>query len=430
MAERQRSPLPVGERSTTQWSGEGAQPLPSAPPHPDPLPQGERESLTAIPGDTDPGFAVYVHWPFCESKCPYCDFNSHVRAQSIDQARFLAAYGAELDHMAALTGPRAVTAVFFGGGTPSLMAPETMAGILECIARHWRLTDQAEITLEANPASVERNRFAGYRAAGVNRLSLGVQAFDDAALRALGRLHSADDARAALRLALSLFERVSFDLIYARPGQTADAWAKELTAALTYGAGHLSPYQLTIEPGTPFAALHAAGKLAVPESDEAAALYEVTQALCERAGLPAYEVSNHARPGEECRHNLVAWRMGDYAGVGPGAHGRITVAGTRQATATHRAPERWLDQVEAHGHGLAETAPLEPGDAAREMLLMGMRLAEGIDIAGFERRGGRLDEAAVCALQSDGLIARDGDRLRATRTGRLVLDALIAALAD
>jgi putative oxygen-independent coproporphyrinogen III oxidase len=375
-----------------------------------------------------PGFAVYVHWPFCASKCPYCDFNSHVRAGGIDEARFLKAYTQELDHMGRRTGPREVTSVFFGGGTPSLMDPATTAAMLERIASNWSLPESAEITLEANPTSVEADRFAGYRAAGVTRVSLGIQALDDAALRALGRLHDVQEALAALEIAQDTFDRVSFDLIYARPGQTVGAWEPELKQALALGASHLSLYQLTIEAGTPFARLHAAGKLAVPEGDHAAALYETTQELCEAAGLPAYEISNHAAPGAECRHNLVYWRGGTWAGVGPGAHGRLDTEDGRLATATLKSPESWLAQVEAQGHGLETQETVTGREQAEEYLLMGLRLAEGIDIARYEALGGALDEAAVTALEGDCLIERDDGRLAATPAGRLVLNAVIGAL--
>ncbi len=378
--------------------------------------------------ETGPGFAVYVHWPFCQSKCPYCDFNSHVRKQGIDEERFLKAYLTELDHMAGLTGPRDVRSVFLGGGTPSLMQPATVAAILNRIALNWRLGDDAEITLEANPTSVEADRFAGFRAAGVNRASLGIQSLDDAELKALGRLHTGQEALAALGIARKTFDRVSFDLIYARPGQTVSAWQKELRAALARETGHLSLYQLTIEPDTMFAALSMAGKLQTPGEEQACALYSATQEECEAAGLPAYEVSNHARAGEECRHNLVYWRMGDYAGVGPGAHGRLAVDGRRHALATVRSPESWREQVEEQGHGLAESSPLDATDTAREMLLMGLRLNEGIETARYEQAGGTLPEEKLGWLAEDGLIERREGRLRATPAGRLLLNTLIAEL--
>ena len=292
-------------------------------------------------------FGVYVHWPFCRAKCPYCDFNSHVRHGGVDEARFMAAYLTELAYFARQAPGRRVSSMFFGGGTPSLMAPASVAAIIEAIAMHWQLAGDAEITLEANPTSVEAENFVGYRAAGVNRLSLGVQALDDASLRALGRMHTAEEALAALQLAKRHFDRVSFDLIYAREGQTARAWREELARALDHAADHLSLYQLTIEEGTPFAARHAAGSLRIPDSELAEELYLLTQELCEEAGLPAYEISNHARPGSESCHNLLYWRGHDYAGIGAGAHSRITTGGVKRALATTKSPESWLAQVEA-----------------------------------------------------------------------------------
>ena len=379
----------------------------------------------------DGGFGVYVHWPFCRAKCPYCDFNSHVRHGGVDEPRFLAAYLAELDHMAALTGPRQVASVFFGGGTPSLMAPETVGRILDRIAGHWSLGPDTEITLEANPTSVEAGRFAGYRAAGVNRVSLGVQALEDSALKALGRQHTAAEALAALDVAQARFARVSFDLIYARPGQSVAHWRRELAEAIARAPGHLSLYQLTIEPDTAFADLHAAGRLRVPDEPHAAALYETTQELTAAAGLPAYEISNHARAGEECRHNLVYWRSGAYAGVGPGAHGRLHIDGRRHALATLRSPEAWRDAVEGNGHGLESATPLDTQEQIDEFLVMGLRLAEGIDVARLEAIAGRTPEpAALARLQTEGLIAVTPERLSATERGRLVLNAVVQAIAD
>ena len=382
------------------------------------------------PASGEADFGIYVHWPFCRAKCPYCDFNSHVRHGGIDERRFLAAYLAELAFFAALAPGRSVSSVFFGGGTPSLMEPSTVAAILKAIARHWRLETDAEITLEANPTSVEAARFAGYRAAGVNRLSLGIQALDDASLKALGRQHSAAEALGALALAKRHFGRVSFDLIYAREGQAARQWRDELNLALGHAADHLSLYQLTIEEGTPFAARHDAGTLRPPGSTEARALYLITQELCEAAGLPAYEVSNHARPGSESRHNLLYWRGADYAGIGPGAHARIQTNGTKRALATTKSPEDWLGEVEASGHGLASDTILSAEEAADEYLLMGLRLSEGVDLARLSAIGGRVpDEARVAALAQDGLITQNGNRLAVTPEGRLVLDTLIADLA-
>src|SRR5947207_11833516 len=309
-----------------------------------PPPAGEGEVL--------PAFGVYVHWPFCLSKCPYCDFNSHVRHAAIDEARFVRAFAAEIAATAARVPGRTVSTIFFGGGTPSLMSPEAIGAILETIARHWSIAPDIEVTLEANPTSVEATRFHGYRAAGVNRVSLGVQALDDAALKQLGRMHTAQEALAAVAIARAAFERYSFDLIYARPGQTPQAWRAELARAIDEAAEHLSLYQLTIEPETPFAALHAAGKLVIPDDDNARALYDITQDVTAARGLLSYEISNHARSGAECRHNLVYWRYHEYAGVGPGAHGRLLVDGERHAIATEKRPEAWLMRVEANGHGV------------------------------------------------------------------------------
>ena len=380
---------------------------------------------------TDPGFAVYVHWPFCAQKCPYCDFNSHVRHQGWDEARFLAAYLRELRHFAQLAPGRPVHSVFFGGGTPSLMQPATVAAILDEIARLWPMEGNPEITLEANPSSVEAERFRGYRAAGVNRVSLGVQSLNDADLKALGRLHNAAEALAAIDIARKTFDRFSFDLIYARPRQTAAAWEAELTRALSLAGHHLSLYQLTIEDGTPFAALHRAGKLVVPEPELADELYAITQGLTEASGLPAYEISNHARPGEESRHNLVYWRYGEYAGVGPGAHGRLIVDGQRRALSTERNPEAWAALVETHGHGLVEDDVLTATDAADELLLMGLRLCEGIDLERLARVGGvRPSAVAVARLEALGMIERVGNaRIRATRQGRFVLNEIVRQIA-
>jgi len=382
-----------------------------------------------MPREKNP-FGVYVHWPFCKAKCPYCDFNSHVRHGGIDEARFLDAYLTELAHFADRAPGRAVSSIFFGGGTPSLMAPTTVEAILDAIAEHWALDDDAEITLEANPTSVEAQNFAGYAAAGVNRVSLGVQALDDESLKALGRQHTADEALAALALARRHFGRVSFDLIYAREGQTPEAWRDELTRALDYAEDHLSLYQLTIEDGTPFAARHAAGTLHVPDSTTASALYLLTQDLCEKAGLPAYEISNHARSGGASRHNLIYWRGHDYVGIGAGAHSRITQDGTKRALVTIKSPEDWHAQVKARGHGLSSDEALTTQEAAEEYLLMALRLAEGLDLARLETLSGRaLNETRLNALESEGLVARDAGRLKATQSGRLVLERVILELA-
>jgi oxygen-independent coproporphyrinogen-3 oxidase len=376
-------------------------------------------------------FAVYVHWPFCLSKCPYCDFNSHVRHGGIDEARFLRAFETEIAATAARVPGRTVTSVFFGGGTPSLMQPSTVQSILDAIGRHWTLAQNAEVTLEANPTSVEAGRFRGYRAAGVNRVSLGMQSLDDAALKELGRLHTAREALDAVALAASIFPRYSFDLIYARPRQTLESWAVELDHALAHAGDHLSLYQLTIEPDTPFFGLHAAGKLKVPDEDLGRDLYDLTQSVCAAAGLPAYEISNHARPGGECRHNLIYWRGHDYAGIGPGAHGRLSIDGRRYATETEKRPESWLMCVEAAGTGLIVDEKLTPGETADEFLLMGLRLAEGIDPARYTALCGReIDEKRIAILREEGAVeTTEGGRLRVTQSGFPVLDAVVADLA-
>jgi putative oxygen-independent coproporphyrinogen III oxidase len=380
--------------------------------------------------DHDAGFAIYVHWPFCLSKCPYCDFNSHVRHENPNEARFARAIAAELAEAAARTGQRSVDSIFFGGGTPSLMQPATVAAILDRIAWHWSLAPDIEITLEANPTSVEADRFRGYRTAGVNRVSLGVQSLENDSLKFLGRLHSAEEALSAVAIARAHFPRVSFDLIYARPGQTPSAWKAELTRALAEESEHLSLYQLTIEEETPFAALHRNGRLKTPDEEEGRALWDATQETCEAHGLPAYEISNHARPGAECRHNLVYWRYGDYVGVGPGAHGRIGDGKTRYATMTERHPEKWLALVEANGHGRIVDDPLRQSEQADELLLMGLRLREGIDLARYASLAGRdLDPARIASLAAEGLVEVRHGRLRVTAGGFAVLDAIVADLA-
>jgi oxygen-independent coproporphyrinogen-3 oxidase len=376
-------------------------------------------------------FGVYIHWPFCLSKCPYCDFNSHVRHASIDEERFVRAFAAEIAATASRIGERTVSTIFFGGGTPSLMAPATVAAILDAVARHWSVEADAEVTLEANPTSVEAERFRGYRAAGVNRVSLGVQALDDAALKALGRMHSVREALEAVAIARTAFDRYSFDLIYARPGQTPEAWRSELARAIDEAAEHLSLYQLTIEDDTPFAALHAAGKLAIPGGELARALYDATQEVCEGHGLPAYEVSNHARPGAECRHNLVYWRGQEYAGIGPGAHGRLDIDGARHAVATEKRPESWLMRVEAQGHGITTDDVLTRSERADEFLLMGLRLAEGIAPERYAALAGQpLDPARIALLRQHGFVETDpAGRLRVTAVGFPILDAIVADLA-
>jgi putative oxygen-independent coproporphyrinogen III oxidase len=378
-----------------------------------------------------PTFGVYIHWPFCLSKCPYCDFNSHVRREPIDEARFVRAFAAEIATTAARVPGRTVSTIFFGGGTPSLMQPATVGAILDAVGKYWAVAPDVEVTLEANPTSVEATRFRGYRAAGVNRVSLGVQALDDGVLAELGRMHSAQEALDAVAVARSIFDRYSFDLIYARPRQEPKAWATELTRALGEAGDHLSLYQLTIEQDTPFAALHAAGKLVIPDDDLGRTLYDTTQEICAAHGLPAYEISNHARSGGECRHNLVYWRGHDYAGIGPGAHGRLDIDGDRYATATEKRPETWLMRVEANGHGLVTDDVLTREEMADEFLLMGLRLAEGIDTARYTALAGRtLDPSRVAMLQEHGLVETTTDgRLRVTLPGFPVLDAVVADLA-
>jgi putative oxygen-independent coproporphyrinogen III oxidase len=376
-------------------------------------------------------FGVYIHWPFCLSKCPYCDFNSHVRHAAIDEARFARAFAAEIAAAAGRVPGRCVSTIFFGGGTPSLMAPNTVGAILDAVAQSWPIARDVEITLEANPTSIEARRFRDYRSAGINRVSIGLQALDDAALHALGRLHSTREALAAVAIARSVFDRYSFDLIYARPGQTLDAWEHELKRAIAEAGEHLSLYQLTIEQDTPFHVLHAAGKLITPDEDAARALYDATQMICADAGLPAYEVSNHARAGGECRHNLVYWRAHEYAGVGPGAHGRLDIDGTRHATATEKRPEAWLARVEARGHGMVTDEALTREAVADEFLLMGLRLAEGVDPARYARLAGRpLEPHRIAALREEGVVEMTPEgRLRVTLAGFPVLDAVVADLA-
>lgn len=382
--------------------------------------------------DATDGFALYIHWPFCLSKCPYCDFNSHVR-ESIDEARWQAALLRELDSVAALTQGRTVASIFFGGGTPSLMAPATVASLLDRVAAHWTLAADAEITLEANPTSVETARLTEIHAAGVNRVSLGVQALDDTALEFLGRGHSATEALSAVRTAASLFDRYSFDLIYGRPEQTVADWGRELRDALKHAGDHLSLYQLTLEPGTPFHALWRRGKLDPLEEDAAAALFEATQEELEAAGLPAYEISNHAAPGAESRHNLIYWRYGDYAGIGPGAHGRLTLGGEKVATQRIRSPEAWLSQVEARGDGGEPSEPLDAETQFAEMMLMGLRLAEGVPESRIRAYRGCDADAAFDAdrlesLIRNDLVVRTGGYMRTTAAGRTRLDAVIAHL--
>lgn len=380
-----------------------------------------------------PKFGVYVHWPFCLAKCPYCDFNSHAR-ERIDQARWRGALLAELDHWAEATRGETVSSVFFGGGTPSLMRPDTVAALVGRVGERWRVAPDAEITLEANPTSVEAGNFAALAAAGVNRVSLGVQALNDADLVFLGRRHSAREALEAVVVAHRYFARVNFDLIYARPGQTVAGWRAELKEALGHAGGHLSVYQLAIERQTAFEGAFRRGEFVLPDEDAAAVLYEATQEVLSAAGLPAYEISNHAKPGAECRHNLLYWRYGAYVGIGPGAHGRPRVAGARLATRQHRAPEVWLEQVERMGHATTERRVLAPAEQAEEALMMGLRLSAGIDAARFEAAtglslDGAVDARGLRALIDGGFLARDAGGLRATREGLLCLDAVLAKLA-
>ena len=394
------------------------------------IPAPDCETANAAPGRLD--LAVYVHWPFCRAKCPYCDFNSHVREQ-VDQDRWRSALIAELDHFAGRTAGRRVTSVFFGGGTPSLMPPATVAAIIERIAGHWTTCADLEVTLEANPTSVEADSFAGFAAAGVNRASLGVQALDDAALAFLGRQHSAREALAAVGLARRFFRRVSFDLIYARPDQDLASWRDELTRALAERPDHISLYQLTIEPGTRFEGRHRRGELQLPDEDTGSALFDATRAQLAEAGLPAYEISNHAAPGEACRHNLTYWRYGDYLGIGPGAHGRLTTAGDRRATRQHRAPEVWLAQVEAQGHASRRDTSLDWSAQRDEMTMMGLRLTDGLTAEDFHRVLGRdcdevYDRATLNLLRDGGFLIAETGGLRATEAGLRRLDAVLARL--
>jgi len=376
--------------------------------------------------------AIYVHWPFCRSLCPYCDFNSHV-SEHIDHARWRTALLAELEHYAEIAGPRRVTSIFFGGGTPSLMAPDTAAAVIEAVAHRFTLSEDAEITLEANPTSVEAARLAASAEAGVNRVSLGVQALDNEALAFLGRTHSAEEAITAIELAANTFDRYSFDLIYARPGQSARTWQRELERAIGLTRGHMSVYQLTIEQGTPFYLAQARGDLEIPDEAISAALYETTQEVLADAGMPAYEISNHAAPGQACRHNLAYWQYRDYIGIGPGAHGRITVADKIYATRQHRAPEIWLRRVEDHGHATQTNEALDTQTVTAELAVMGLRLSDGIAAANFHARSGVplgavIDPAALQRLAEGGFIIHDSDGLRATPAGRQRLDAVIASL--
>ena len=392
-----------------------------------------RESrLARADTETRSDFGIYIHWPYCARKCPYCDFNSHVRS-GIDEAGWTEAIVRELEWTADWQGADRplVRTVFFGGGTPSLMRGQSAGAVLNAIARLWPVANDVEITLESNPASVEAARFADYAAAGINRVSLGVQALNDADLKFLGRLHDVAEAKAALAIAMQNFGRVSLDLIYARPKQTHGQWRAELAEALAFGTEHLSLYQLTIEPATPFAALARTGALAIPDDDTAAALYEITQELTGAANRPAYEISNHAAPGAECRHNLLYWRYGAYAGAGPGAHGRLDAGGKRIATACEKLPERWRERVLRDGHGHAEFTPIDDAEAAREHLLMNLRLAEGLDLAVYRARWGAAPGLArIAELERGGFLKTNESRIAVTPKGRLVLNRLIEMLCD
>ncbi|ATI78816.1 radical SAM family heme chaperone HemW [Sphingobium yanoikuyae] len=382
------------------------------------------EVLLAPPAFTE-ALGLYVHWPFCVSKCPYCDFNSHVRDR-IDADAWQAALLADLAHEAEKTGRRPLRSIFFGGGTPSLMPPRIAASLIEAAERHWGFSNDIEITLEANPNSVEAARFGDLAAAGINRVSLGLQALDNDALAFLGRAHDVDEGLGALDTARRIFDRVSFDLIYARPGQSESDWEAELARALSFDTGHLSLYQLTIEPGTRFATLAAQGKLTPVDPDHGATLYELTQAMTAQAGIPSYEISNHARPGQESRHNLIYWRYGDYVGIGPGAHGRRG----GMATLRHKKPENWMGAVDRNGNGLQQEVPLQAEDKAREALLMGLRLGEGVDLARIAGLSGLpigalVDDRAIDRMNDLGLVWRTGNRLQVSPAGMLLLDAIL-----
>lgn len=371
-------------------------------------------------------FGIYVHWPFCKAKCPYCDFNSHVRHQPVNAMAFAEALAKELTWFAERTPERTVSSIFFGGGTPSLMPPQAVAHVLDQIVALWNVSPECEITLEANPTSAEAENFRGYRTAGVNRVSVGVQSLIETDLKALGRQHTPEEALTAFRLAARIFPRVSFDMIYARPYQTIDQWTEELNRALGEQQGHMSLYQLTIEPETAYFDLHARGALQVPDDDLGASLYDVTQELTAKHGLAAYEVSNHAQAGQESRHNLLYWRYGEYAGAGPGAHSRIN----GRALAMEKHPETWLAAVNARRCGLASDEDISAIQQADEMLLMGLRLAEGIDLARYGTLSGRaIEEGRISALTELGLLTREGNQLAATQAGRRILNAVIAELA-
>ena len=376
--------------------------------------------------------AIYMHWPFCKFKCPYCDFNSHVR-ERVDHAAWRTALVRELEHYRALSGARHIQSVFFGGGTPSLMEAETVAAVIQTIDCLWGLPAETEVTLEANPTSIEIDKLRGFRAAGVNRVSMGVQSLVDDDLKKLGRQHTAAEALHGVETAARVFDRFSFDLIYARPGQTPDLWRQELEKALEYAGGHLSLYQLTIEPGTQYYTLHQRGELVVPDEETAAQLYELTQDIMTARGMPAYEISNHARAGEESRHNLVYWRYGDYAGIGPGAHGRLTLDGVKQATRAHRAPEVWMQKVTEQGHGAHPFEPVDFPERGREALMMGLRLTEGVPLSRLESESRQpfssfVNPSRLKMLVDEGLLDVTAEKLKATPAGRQKLNAVLAYL--
>ncbi|MBI4030337.1 MAG: coproporphyrinogen III oxidase [Proteobacteria bacterium] len=381
--------------------------------------------MSANGGNGGDAFGVYIHWPFCASKCPYCDFNSHVR-RSIDEDAWRSAYVREIGHYARLTPGRTVTSIFFGGGTPSLMDPRTAQAVIDAVAGHWMLAPDVEITLEANPTSVEAEKFTAFRAAGVNRVSVGVQALNDEDLKFLGRQHNAQEALSAIEMARRCFDRHSFDLIYARPGMTVEKWRHELTAALSYAGGHLSLYQLTIEEGTPFYMRHARGEFSVPDDENGGALYEATQEIMDAVGMPAYEVSNHAAPGQESRHNLTYWRYGDYAGIGPGAHGRLTLEGMKYAARGHRAPEIWLERVDKEGHGAHPFEAVTGRQEFTECLMMGLRLRGGMQLPSDWRE--YIEEKKMRALMQEGLLAVANDNLRLTPAGMQRLNGVLSYL--
>lgn len=376
--------------------------------------------------------AVYIHWPFCASKCPYCDFNSHV-SDAIDHDAWTQSYLKEIDHYASLTPGRRVTSIFFGGGTPSLMKPETVAAIIDHVQKRWTISNDIEITLEANPTSIEAGKFKAFRDAGINRVSVGVQALNDDDLKFLGRAHDSSAARRAIDIAANTFSRYSFDLIYARPNQTVESWRAELSDALTMAGSHLSLYQLTIEKGTPFFTWHERGDFSVPENDIAADLYEVTQDVLSGAGLPAYEISNHARAGQESAHNMAYWRYNDYAGIGPGAHGRLTLGGIKYATRAHRAPDIWLSRVNELGHGAHPFETVDADARFSECLMMGLRLLEGISLSTLSTEGGkdwqeRMAPAKIKTLENEGLIVLEPDRIRPTPAGMQRLNGILSYL--